>query len=322
MSSGSPVQSSNEPLTLGQLEGRLQLAMALREQLQREGQTYQYSARVAMESFGLELPDTMPLASFTQQPSRTNFEHFSELVEQKQISLRSELAERTAEEFRNTYKEIVDLISKDEPPYEPQWRELQTLASYLADFSPEEWTNRDSKDPWIQAALLRLDTMMSQWHEQMNLGQEVMSFDRLYQRAFVQHERVAKALGKRLDLSVDDTTILIDDALGFVRAARMDAHTEPERPWGVAELVANTLRFMETFTGPIPYKLQVDAPWQECPSTEGMEFAEIQLKLSIALAIRDYLIWTWRLEAARQLALDISIVACRTAGFLRQFSAA
>lgn len=325
MSGGSPDQRSNEPLSIAQLEGHLQLAMALREQLSREGKTYQYSARLAMESFGLELPVTMPLASFTQQPSRTNFESFSELVANKEASLQETLTETSLNLLKQTCGEIWELIrNTEQPSHEPRWKELQVVSVHLADFDPEQWTSQDSQNPFVQASRLNMATWLAKWHDQMNLGQEVMTFDRLYQRAFVDHQRVSNALGSRLNLSEEDAHNLINSLHGTTRAARMDAHTEPEQQWGLAELVANTMKFMETYSGAIPFKLQDGIQWskEDFIPSEPMELHEIQLKLSLATAIRDYVIWTWRMEAARTLAVDVSILACKSAGFLRQFAAA
>lgn len=165
------------PLTLGQLEVRLQLAMAARDQLRRSQQVHRAFVQASMEAYGLELPTHMPARAFTTHPSRTYFEETLHAVETYVSTTQTQLASAHALEQARLQNCIASLKAKVTHHHQTSCvRRLHTALSYWADINLEAL--RASQEPLVRSELTKLDTEVQWWaNECMELGQLVLQTD-------------------------------------------------------------------------------------------------------------------------------------------------
>lgn len=324
MHGASTVGAGIESLSIGQLEDRLELITAFGQQLSDQRTVNRANMQVATESIGLELPERLQLASFTQHPSLTNYKEVAALVKREATALQEHLTLRTREALRVKLESIVKWIRMDMPPYEPQNKLLQLVRNYLHFFDLGSIAV-DHPNNIVQAELAKISAATEEWQALNSLGQEVIEFDRLYQRAYSLWKPAQEALGLKLQLSsVADASSLTGSIEGFVAAAALAKHVEPEHLWSPMSLVEKTLEFMESFGGAIPYKLQeqvtsIELLLRELDDCEDGQ--DMQNQLIMANALDTYLMWCWRLEEARVQAVTSSIKICRAIGHIRELTA-
>jgi hypothetical protein len=318
---GSERAAGIESPTIRQLEDRLQLAMAVSNHLTKQQAVSRNDMRVAMESLGIELPADAPLNSFTEQPSRTNFATAVKFVQTAEQELISKVRLAARRELTRTLEEIAGLIHRPRVAYEPRHEMLKIVAKYLDGFTLSD----NYTDEVMQKEMAAVHEVMEEWLKRKQLGQDVLGGGKLYQQALDLWEPVSQVMhgGKFYVEGYDDEAAFLKAINLFTAAARQASHIDQEQPWTPEELVRHTLSFMESFSGPIAYKLQpaegVQQLLREVESLEDQRTLD-SLRL-VTEAVRDYLAWCWRLEDARISAVDTSISICRVAGHLRAMTA-
>lgn len=321
MTGGSDRVAGIEPLTIRQLEDRLQLAMAVSNHLATQRGVSRNDVRVAMESLEVQLPADAPLNSFTEQPSRCGYITFTDVIRAEEEALLARMLKRVKGELTYTLGDISTHIHTAKVSWEDRYQLLKVVQKYIT-FRDYQLPDNHA-DEQVQKELAVIHEAMEHWHNTKQLGQDVINFDRLYQRAFVLWESVQNALGQGLKLSDEDEKSLLNSIEGFTAAARQASHIDQEEVWSPTDLVMKTLKFMESFCGPIPYKLQ-PATSVEKMMREIQDFDDtrtLQSMLLLARAIESYLSWCWKLESTRIIAMDCSITICRQAGVVRAMAA-
>ncbi len=160
-----PEHAGAVTLTLGQLEQRLQLAVAARAQLQERQQVYRSFVQTSMEAYGLELPPHMPLNSFTTHPSQTNYPEVTALVDEHIATLTHAQQTQHEERCRGLREEVVAFNTKAQGAHlRPCVRHLQVALSYMEGLDLEAL--RDSQEPLVVAELERLDVELKWWAEE------------------------------------------------------------------------------------------------------------------------------------------------------------
>lgn len=311
-----------DTLSIGQLEDRLQLAMAVRQHLTDQGVVSRNDMRVAMESLGVELPAHAPLNSFTEQPSRTNYAVAVSFIQTEEQTLINKVRDSARRELTQTLEEIGTLIYKsDAEPYEPRYAMLKIVSKYLTGYT----LPTDCADEIMQTELNKVSEVMTEWQKRKQLGQDVLSNAQLYRTALELWQSVARVVDEKFMISnSDDETAILQVLNNFFATARAASHIEPETLWSPEEVVAHTLEFMQSFNGAIPYKFQGDSDGLQrlLREVDSIEDQRTLHSLRVmADAVRTYLTWCWRLEDARVSAVDTSIAICRAAGHLRSMTA-
>jgi len=321
MTGGSDRVAGIEPLTIGQLEDRLQLAMAVKQHLTEQRAVSYRDMQVATESLGVELPAHTPLSSFTQIPSQQNYKVAVNWIQSEEEALISKVREATRREITQTLEQIAGYIHRPREPYEPRHKMLKIVAQYLIGYTiPDNHT-----DETIQRELAAIHEYQGEWLKSKQLGQDVIANDKLWQQAMELWTPVARVLSDKCSIPGYDDEVAFLQAINlFTAAARQASHIEQEQPWSANELVERTVAFMEEFSGPIPYKLQEQGDYvqQLLRDVETMDDQRTLGSLRmVTLAVRDYLAWCWRMDDVRTSAVDTAISISRTAGHLRAMTA-
>lgn len=321
MTGGSDGVAGIDNLTIGQLEARLQLAMAVNQHLTEQQAVSRHDMRVALESLGLDPPAEAPLNSFTEQPSRTNFSVALAFVRSKETELSDKLLYASRRQLTETLEQIANHIQAVKEPWEPRYLMLQVVSKYLDEYE----IPGNHVDEVVQKELTAVHSYMSEWEKQKQLGQDVIENATLYQKALELWEPVSRVIASTFYVeSYDDQVAILQAINNFCAAARQAEAIEQEQLWSPNELVAKTVAFMASFNGPIPYKLQspTSGVHQLLRDVDKLEDQRLLTdSLQLALAVRDYLGWCWRLDAARTVAVDLSISISRCAGHLRAMTA-
>lgn len=157
-----PENTGAVTLTLGQLEERLQLAMAARAQLQERQQVYRSFVQTSMEAYGLELPPHMPLNSFTSHPSQTNYPEVTTLVDQHIDGLTQARQVEYKQRCQPLCEEIAAFNVKAHNVHQmPSVAHLQVALSYMEGLDLEAL--RASQEPLVVSELARLDHELQWW---------------------------------------------------------------------------------------------------------------------------------------------------------------
>lgn len=310
-----------EPLSIAQLEDRLQLAMAVREQLRTSGVVHRHQISVAVESIGFELPASAPLASFTEAPSATNLKETLSAIDKEERDLRLRLQMRTRAEIRESLQLSIASLQRDLPPHESNHNLLKVVGQYLHDYVIPQ----THEDPMGQSELKVIDDAMVEFGGLYLMGHQVLDTDGLYRQADALWERVQEAFARHLtnDSTIEENSLL-DAVSAFTTSARMARVSDPDQQWSPQQLVSQASQYMESFTGAIPYKLQ-DVAIQAASLLEKLDSLrdqdDLNRRLVVARSLQGYLNWCWIIEEARGKAVVCAIRICRAVGHLRSFTA-
>lgn len=153
------------PLTLGQLEVRLQLAMAAREQLRASQLVHRAFVHTSMEAYGLELPPHLPANSFTQHPSKTNYLEVLAVMDTQIDAMEQQQRDMTQQERARVLSEIESLRAKlAQQPQSPCVSHWHTALSFWR--SPEHEVLRASEEPLVVSELAALDAQIQWWADE------------------------------------------------------------------------------------------------------------------------------------------------------------
>lgn len=335
MDAGVMPAASLESLSLGQLEDRLQLVMTLRQHLFERQSVCQHDMRVAVESIGLELPAQTPLNSFTQAPSQTNFKVTYGFIQTEEQQLINKVRDASRRELKGTLENIAEHIQCHRETFEVSHARLKIVAKYLTGYTiPEE-----HPDSTAQAELTAISSVLDEWRRHQQLGQDTIGcvidpFDvnsdtkprarvslSPYQIALNLWEPVGRVISNEFLIQQYDDEVAFLQAINmFVSQVRVAGHISPDHLWSPNEVVEHTLRFIDFYSGPIPYKLQEQASGvhrllQKVDSIEDQR--TLTSLITAAKAVRDYLSCCWRLENICVSAVDTSVSICQFAGHLR-----
>lgn len=314
----------DESLTIGQLQDNLQLAMAVSQQMATRGVVNRHDMLVAVESIGLVLPADMPVNSFTEVRSFTNFQPAHELLKKKV----AELTMTTTQRLRQTIGQALEIIAQqlriDRGNTEDQWARLQRNRCYLVGFEPDQF-QVEMVDEILIEQKNRMDDMLVGFYHYNELGQDYIGTGKTYFQALALEEPMRIALQNVLCGSPEAAEELLLQLGEFLDGVRTGAVVEPAEVWDPIAVVHKTIAFMDQFSGAIPYHLQeaaagVDRYKEELEAIE--DHAVLERALMVAQCIRDYLIATWRLEQIRESALKAALLVCTTAGVIRDTTTA
>ena len=161
-------------LTLGQLEDRLQLAMAAREQLRQSQTVHRAFVQTSMEAYGLELPTHMPAHSFTIHPSKTNYDA---LVRVMDVQI-----DQMVTQYNEQHANVIGMLQDIVAAFNQRVQNLSgTLPTQHLQVALSCWENlkldalRASEEPLVQGELARVDQIVQWWSEEgKELGQLVL----------------------------------------------------------------------------------------------------------------------------------------------------
>ncbi|WJJ54894.1 hypothetical protein [Xanthomonas phage RTH11] len=302
--------TAGEP-TISQLEATLQLTMAFKDQITRQGVISREEMRVAMESVGLELPADMPLNSYTQFPSTTNH---ARTLHAMTVHMEQALVNLVGS-FKRTLKVhiegMIKMVGQDEPHTDDMMAKLKLVVPTISDF---DWsTAREVDTPEVKAELEHIDGYMGAWDHLGQLSAESLFVkDSLYAQMVELMPEVTQVLERDLVFDSHEAARYFEDRLGQLHVAISTARQcEPSEQWTPTQLINYVLEQTPQFQGALPYRFQVETinferMLEKVETMSEQDVLESQM-LRTAEALCSFISDGWRLEKARYRTVDIAL---------------
>ena len=302
--------TAGEP-SISQLEATLQLTMAFKDQITRQGVISREEMRVAMESVGLELPADMPLNSYTQLPTTTNHARTVHVMTEHMERALINLVGSFKSTLRVRIEGMAKMVAREEPHTDEMFGRLSLIAKTISDF---DWNTASQVDtPEVKAELETIQGYMGAWDHlgQLSAGGLFMK-DSLYRQMVELLPDVTQAMENDLVFDSDGEAQQFEHRLGQLHVTISTArHCEPSEQWTPTELINNVLEQTAVFEGALPYRFQVETinfqrMLEKVEQMSEQDVLESTL-IRTAEAINSYINDGWRLEKARWRTVDIAL---------------
>ena len=212
-------------LSAGQLEDRLQLAMASQQQLLARGTVDRHFVRASMEAYGLELAPHMPPNAFTVHPSTVNYAETALKIEDKVTHLRLLLLERLKQDYATTYEDMMGHYNLAVPDRGSHDQRFRLNALYLS--KVDLHAAASSECLLVQNELTKMADMLTSWEGLNELGTTILSEEsELYRQIAKAQSLVSGAIERQLVLSDAELGTLQDATQAVTSQVRVLRHAE------------------------------------------------------------------------------------------------
>ncbi len=305
-------------LSLGQLEGNLQLVMAVRAQIEKTGTVHREQMRVACESIGLELPADLPLNSYTQVPSTTNLERTKHVLTAHQEKALVNLVGSFKRNATQTWGKIQDGRFRAYPDLRPKLNHLQRVASRYDGLDVANTVDRD--EPAIKAECDLISHVMDTLRNLNQLGQDsICPFTGLRREAEQVLVHINEAIATKLhfqgDAAVEQFVAMIGKFTCKVSAA---SYSEVENALSADGIVQAVTEAGQHYEGPIAP--QVETIELDLESLSEQQVLESQLG-KVLDAINEFIFYSWKVDDAFAQATNTAVETAKSLYHLKVLTA-